>query len=330
MQKEISKCPACGALRSAFVAQCPECGYDFQSKASKVVDELESKFLSVFQGGYEASKRKAMQLEIIKSFAIPQIKEEILDLLIYIQPKATAKNSVITAEWRARQKEVINRAKIAFANEKAVMAKVGEYENELQKLEKQFILNWWQKASIFAKAGVVLGILFILLLIIPAKDVSPEAYAVRFANAVEDKNVDKALDYLKKSPEMGELISDQYLTLIDELIAEGRIVEVENLYNNLRSYVNVRDNATHLSQTTSNLVEYYLVNNNLDKATKYATDVTGIIQILKHLIQNADNAAALKYYKRNLSRLTKYDSSLRKRVLVIKDEVVEEFLNSQE
>lgn len=327
MEKTTEKCPECGKPRPAFATQCPYCNYDFPSVNSKVIEELDNKFSSI--GNDEnVLKRKSLQLDVIRSFAIPQIKEEILDLLVYIQPKATAKNSEVTAEWRIRQQELINRAKMAFANDYEVLLKVNEYEKELEKLKKQVVRQWWQKSSIFAKIAVIFAALLILLIIIPAKDISPEAYAVRFAEAVENKNLDKALDHLAASPEMGELISEQYLTLIDELIAEGRIVEAENLYGNLGSYVNKTNNQNHLSKTSANLINYFLENGNIDKANQYAIDASGITTVLKYLIQNDDKAAAIKYYKKHSTKITRYDSSARRRVLIEPDEVVDEFIKS--
>ena len=324
MEKGFNRCPACGALRGALTAQCPECGYDFTDTNCKVINELNKKLEEASEGGASSYKK---QLEIIRSFTIPQIKEEILDLLIYIQPKATQKNSPVTAEWRLRQKEVIKRAKLAFANERKVLAQVQEYEDELTKLERQFIKQWWQKSSTSTKATLITVLVFIILLLIPAKDVSPEAYAVRFAKAVEQGKYDKALECLKKSPDMGRIIADSYLTLIDALLQARRVVEAENLYKNLSRYVHRTDNADHLSRTSAAFVNYFLAQGSINKANAYAIDANGIVIILKHLIESGNSQEAVKYYNRNASRLTKYDMTTRKRVLQFNDEVVEAFIS---
>ena len=165
MASEINKCPACGALRVALSAQCPECGYDFNNTGCKVINELNEKFDELRIQTFDAAEREKIQLEIIRSFAIPHIKEEILDLLIYIQPKATEAFSPVTKEWRLRQKEVIQRAKMAFSNDKKVLATVTEYEAELNKVERQWLRQWWQRRSILAKAAIIIGVLFFLLLL---------------------------------------------------------------------------------------------------------------------------------------------------------------------
>ena len=77
---------------------------------------------------------------------------------------------------------------------------------------------------------MILAVLFIIILLLPAKDISPEAYTVRFSEAVEAGKWDKAMEHLQKCPQMGTAISENYLALIEGLISEGRIVEAENLF----------------------------------------------------------------------------------------------------
>ena len=326
MKNDVNKCPACGALRPALVAQCPECGYDFHHTTCKMVEELNIRFENISEKSSLSYKVELQQIEVIRSFAVPQIKEEILDLLIYIQPKATRRNSKITEEWRLRQKEVIQRAKMAFANDKKVLAQVQEYEEHLKKIEKQYLRQWWQKRGLISKIVIVVAVLFFTLLIIPAKDVSPEAYAVRFAEAVEEGQYSKALKYLDKSPEMGKLIADQYLSLIDALVAENRFVEAENLYNKRTQFVSSKDNAAHLSQTSSLFIQHYLDQMYYDMAEKFVVDAKGSAMILKELINSGDVVVAMRYFRKNANKFLIYSSEERKRVLTVDDEIIKSFV----
>ena len=326
MASEINKCPACGALRVALSAQCPECGYDFNNTGCKVINELNEKFDELRIQTFDAAEREKIQLEIIRSFAIPHIKEEILDLLIYIQPKATEAFSPVTKEWRLRQKEVIQRAKMAFSNDKKVLAKVQEYEDELRRQDKNVIKKWWQKSSVFTKVAVVVGVLFLIILLVPAKDVSPEAYSLRFAQAVEKQQYDKALNYLDKSPEMGKLISTHYLTLITALIEADRIIEAENLYDKVNSYASRNETAAQISQTSLAFINYFLAKGNMDKAASYAMDTPGSVLVLKSYIANGDVQSAVRYFRKNSYTLTKYSVEENRRVLLFDDEVVVNFV----
>ena len=325
MVKEVNKCPACGALRPALAAQCPECGYDFQNTNCKVIRELNEKLDAIRASKLGGLSFTSKQIEIIRSFAIPQVKEELLDLLIYIQPKALDKNSKVTQEWRLRQKEVIQRIKMAFANDKKVLATVTEYEAELNKVERQWLRQWWQRRSILAKAAIIIGVLFFLLLIIPAKDVSPEAYAKRFVEAVEEGKYDKALTYLQKQPEMGTLISEHYLILIDTLFAQDKFLEAENLFNHSSKYVSSRDNSVHLSATSLLFVKHYLDQQYYDMADKFVVDEKGAALVLKELIATGDSIVAVRYFRKNQSKFLIYSSAARKRVLKIDDEIIANF-----
>lgn len=329
MSTDINKCPACGALRPAMAAQCPECGYDFHTSRCKVVEELNAKFDALAAENSGGRRFKDRQIELIRSFAIPQIKEEILDLLIYIQPKALDRNSSVTKAWRLRQKEVIQRAKMAYSNDRQTLAQVSEYEAALVKVEKQWFRQWWQKTSVFGKVGVVLAVLLFLLLVIPAKDVSPEAVSLKFAEAVENQKYDKALAYLKQSPDMGQLISEQYLTLIDALIGQGRIMEAEMLYDNKSQYVSSARNAEHLSNTSCLFIQYYLEQQYYDMADKFVVDANGAALILKDLIAGGDDVVATRYFRKNQSRLTAYDSAAKKRVLKVVDAELEQYLTEK-
>lgn len=326
MVKGINQCPACGALRPALAAQCPECGYNYSNTNCKVINELNAKFEALQATQFAGVGYASKQIEIIRGFAIPQIKEELLDLLIYIQPKALDKNSKVTQEWRLRQKEVIERMKMAFATDRKVLATVAEYENQLRKVEKQWLRQWWQKASIVKKVLVIVVLLFVLLLIIPAKDVSPEAYALKFTEAVEAGKLDKAMTYLEKQPEMGTMISDHYLTLIESLVEEGRMFEAENLYSNASRYVSSSDNSTHLSATSLLFVQHYLDQQYYDMADKFVIDEKGAAEVLKALIANGDAVVATKYFRKNQSKFLMYSSTAKKRVLRVDDEIIANFV----
>ena len=326
MSKDLNKCPACGALRPAFAAECPECGYAFLNTHCKVVEELNSKLTALAAGQFAGVGLKRKQIELISSFAIPQIKEEILDLMVYIQPKALDKNSSVTKAWRLRQKEVIQRAKMAFAGDTKTLAQVGQYEDALIKLEKQWFRQWWQKTSLVGKIALIVVALLLLILIIPAKDVSPEAYSMKFAEAIENQHYDKALKYLKASPEMGELIADHYLTLIDALVEQERFMEAEMLYENKAHYTSHSKNEIHLSKTSCLFVEHYLKQQYYDMADKFVIDANGAILVLKALIAEGDNVVISRYFRRNQSKLTVYDQASMKRVLKVKDPEVENYL----
>lgn len=94
---ELHKCPNCGEVLESFVVNCPTCGHEFrgatatgsvQEFAAKL-DEIErtrplqnssiKKFFSNATGPDEIAQRK---VSLIRSFAIPNTKEDLLEFLV--------------------------------------------------------------------------------------------------------------------------------------------------------------------------------------------------------------------------------------------------------
>ena len=71
--------------------QCVECGYEFRDSTAALISELNEKFDSLRDRGLSMRKYERLSIDIIKNFKIPQVREELLDVLIYIQPKALDK-----------------------------------------------------------------------------------------------------------------------------------------------------------------------------------------------------------------------------------------------
>lgn len=109
---DIKKCPACGAIVSSYQVSCKECGYEFSdikanSSAQLLADKLEmarnkikrSQFKDRKSLGFtitaEESYEEAVinaQLEIIKTFPIPNTKADLLEFLTSLAPRVDAKD----------------------------------------------------------------------------------------------------------------------------------------------------------------------------------------------------------------------------------------------
>ena len=328
MASNVSKCPACGALREAMSTHCPECGYEFRDSTANAISELNKKFDELRELKLSARDYESQSIDIIKTFPIPHVREELFDVLIYIQPKALDKDSPIRNAWSLRQKEVIERARMAFSNSSKTLSVIDRYESELKKYEKQFVRRGWQRLSAFSKALIIIIVLFILLLLIPAKDTSNEAYAVRFNEAVKKEKLNKALKLIDLCPDMGTMISDDYLTLIDLLVKDERLIEAESLLKNVAQFTSSVDDKQHIKNTKNAIISYYLNKGELGHAQKYADDTETISYIIRQYLDNSDTESALDFYKRNSTKLVKYDATQRKRVIQSDDSLVIEFIKA--
>ena len=208
------------------------------------------------------------------------------------------------------------------------MALIDRYDKELKKFEKQVIKRGWRKLPFLVKLLIILFGLFILLLILPARDVSKEAFAVRFNEAVENQQVDKALKYLKECPEMGQLISTDYTTLIAMLLEQDRIIEANALYEQMSYFTSSTTDKFAIRETNKKFLSYYLQKGNLDHAIKFATDVESLSQLMRIFLDNGDTETALEIFKKNTMKFVKYDTAQHKRVVLTDDEVVAEFIKA--
>ncbi|KXK40185.1 MAG: hypothetical protein UZ09_BCD002000451 [Bacteroidetes bacterium OLB9] len=138
---EVRKCPSCGAPVESFSATCSNCDYDFRNidanssiqllsnKLEEVITECTNTIRSATDREKEILVR---QREIIKNFPIPNTKEDILELLYFIQPKtqsglSTDKNY---SAWKGKFTEVLNRAKVLFEKDPKMMQQITTIESQ--------------------------------------------------------------------------------------------------------------------------------------------------------------------------------------------------------
>lgn len=154
---QAMRCPACGALHVAGTAVCPECGYAFTGiqatrsseklynqlmtfnsenrvEAKGVVSSLMKMYNLSDDGEADIARRK---FDVIQSFPVPNSREDLIDFLTSIQPKAdpsapksgikgggirgtaigTKKTEDLGYAYWLLYANCINKARIAFAND---------------------------------------------------------------------------------------------------------------------------------------------------------------------------------------------------------------------
>lgn len=97
---EIHKCPNCGTTLSSFVKNCPECGYELRgTSGSYSVQEFSQK--------YASANSNAKKIDLIRTFVIPNTKEDILEFAILassnINASAYSRNSVVISGGVSQQ-----------------------------------------------------------------------------------------------------------------------------------------------------------------------------------------------------------------------------------
>ena len=161
---ELHQCPKCGELLDSFITHCPSCDFEIRgSKATSSVRELSLKLEAIESQRenenvsgifsrtnqiYNISKTDEQKITLIKSFAIPNTKEDILEFMILATsnvdmsvyssldtPSAGAK--AVTDAWHAKIKQTYAKAKNIYKNDKDFANRQELYDSCYADIEKQ-------------------------------------------------------------------------------------------------------------------------------------------------------------------------------------------------
>src|ERR1035437_5052350 len=114
----LNKCPSCGAPVGAFASSCESCGHEFSEiAANKTIASLVARFDAIEKEADEntslsASRREKSILDkrarVIRDYPIPNSREDLQQLLYFIQPKLMdgVKPDPNIEDWRAKFNEV--------------------------------------------------------------------------------------------------------------------------------------------------------------------------------------------------------------------------------
>lgn len=185
---KIHKCPNCGEIINSFDIICSSCGWEIRSKKStNSVKELEIKLEKIEEKRvYEKrgffntatlltslSKTDEQKISLIKSFAVPNTKEDILEFTILatsnINEKAydSANTRVSKSEreisdaWLSKVKQVYIKATQSNFDDETINTINKLYETCLTDIKKSkkkgiikwVLLFWWIPAIIIALIG---------------------------------------------------------------------------------------------------------------------------------------------------------------------------------
>jgi len=181
---ELHKCPNCGELINAFVTICPTCNYELRStKASSVVKEFADKLEKIeasreikkadfFNGNAnELTKTDEQKINLIRSFAIPNTKEDIYEFLILAASNisiewwrdTTVAQEAESSAWVAKFEQAYRKAVIMFEDEPTFQRLEKMYKEKLFaiKMKKwKFPLIWIGSLVGILLMGLVMVLIF--------------------------------------------------------------------------------------------------------------------------------------------------------------------------
>lgn len=170
---KIIKCPNCGEPLASFQARCPACGHEIrEAKVSSVVKEFASKLEAIeaiadpTRKGFlrkklekdEISEKEERKIELIRSFPVPNTKEDMLEFMIlatscisYDLYDSCKSESVsrgpkeVNAAWYAKVQQVYEKAKRSNFADDTFEQIEGLYikcKGDIRHAKKKGIVKW--------------------------------------------------------------------------------------------------------------------------------------------------------------------------------------------
>lgn len=136
---ELHKCPNCGELLKSFEIKCNVCGYELRNaRAISSVKEFELKF--------EQTKSVDGKIDLIKTFAIPNVQEDLLEFAVlaamnidfdaYRVGSDNSDDIRLSNAWLAKLEQAHEKAQVLFDNTPIWEKINGMYEKRVNKLKE--------------------------------------------------------------------------------------------------------------------------------------------------------------------------------------------------
>ena len=186
---KLYKCPNCGEVLKSFELNCPVCGYELRgAKATSAVKEFALKLEAIeSRREYEkprglfaaaaaqqrVSKTDEQKISLIKSFSVPNTKEDMLEFMILATSSMNMRiydsantdisksEKEVNAAWFSKVQQVYEKAKRTYSADSTFAEIKTLYDScnrEIKKSKKMGIIKW---GLMFGWIPVLFAVIFI-------------------------------------------------------------------------------------------------------------------------------------------------------------------------
>lgn len=187
---KIYKCPNCGDMLNSFAANCPSCGYEIrdakvsngiqeftlklqriEAKKRPVQKEEKSLMKALFGRDFQKEDDEEMEAEaefeeqklaekaiLIRSFSVPNTKEEILEFMVLASSNINPKDGIDDEEskaWITKLEQVYHKAEIVLGQDAEFEKIKNIYQQKMEEIRKEKL-----------KAPIVIALCFAPLILL--------------------------------------------------------------------------------------------------------------------------------------------------------------------
>ena len=162
---EIHKCPNCGEVLESFVVNCPACGHELRGakksmsakEFSAKLDEIERsrpaknlgakpKREELLKDLLVVSETDERKISLIRSFVIPNTKEDLLEFLVLASSNINMKSEpsipekAVSDAWEAKFEQTYEKARLSFGHTKdfeKIQALYQKKKGEIKQIKKK-------------------------------------------------------------------------------------------------------------------------------------------------------------------------------------------------
>ena len=284
----IHKCPNCGEILKSFEINCPTCGYELRgTQASSAVKEFSLKLEAIeAKREYEKSRKffiatanmqritktDEQKISLIKSFAIPNTKEDMLEFMILatsninfkaldtLDVNITKGERELNEAWLTKVHQVYEKARRIYSTDNVFTEIRNLYQgcnNRIKKTKSKNISKW---------ALMIVGpwafLLVVVLILVPfwGREEEKElerlnAIVVDVQNALRNNEYKHALriadtiDYQKYEVEMERKWDLEKEYWVDKVITEAEKSGIKLYYTPSDDVDNANDESTNYTET---------------------------------------------------------------------------------